>query len=64
MDLLLPLLFLFPFVALDDACTTVGGPAVNQVFVTIITMVVIFWKETLHYDASSIENGKLRNLPK
>ena len=41
MDLLLHLLLFLPFVALDDACTTVGGPAVNQVFVTIITMVVI-----------------------
>ena len=37
MDLLLHLLLLLPFVALDDACSTVGGPAVNQV-----TMVVIF----------------------
>ena len=46
MELLLPLLLLLPFVALDDACTTVGGPAVNQVPVTcvdtIITMVAIF----------------------
>ena len=42
MDLLLHLLLILPFVALDDACTTVGGPAVNQVLVVVNIVVVIF----------------------
>ena len=47
MDLLLHLFLLLPFFALDDACTTVGGPAVNQVHVTIVvTVVVIFVAHT------------------
>ena len=43
MGQLLPLLLLLPFVALDDACITVGGPTVNQVpiVVTTITMFII-----------------------
>ena len=40
MDLLLHLFLLLPFVALDDACTTVGGPAVNQVLVTMVVILI------------------------
>ena len=40
---LFPLLLLvLPLFALDEACTTVGGPAVNQVTVVVTSITVVY----------------------